>query len=211
MKHDGFAQMSSISYLFYTIFHPTEGFQELKYNKKGSRLIVFLILVLYTLTELLTRVLTDFDLNSYTEADESLFRVASVSCLTFVIAIVANWCFCTLLDGKGRMFDIAVVGTYSLLPYIFTRLVLIVLSYVTTNSIETFLNYAIVIAILWSFIMIFAGLQVIHEYSVGMTILSLILTVVGIVIIMFIGLLAVQLYQQIFTFISTIVMELRYK
>ena len=210
MKYSSFANMRPTAYLFYSMLHPSDGFQEMKYNKKGSPLLMCVILVLWAAEELFTRIFTDYDLNGYSGADESLFRVAIITFLTFLIAVAANWCFCTLLDGKGRMIDIAVVGAYSLTPYILVRYLIIVISHFTTNSVESFLNYAVMAAILWSFVMIFAGLQVIHEYSAWMTLASLVLTVVGILIIMFIGLIAVQLYQQIMTFASTIIMELQY-
>lgn len=210
MKKSNFAEMSPLEYLLYTIFHPVDGFQEMKFNKKGSRLIMISIIVLWVFEELLTRIFTDYDLNKYSSEDESLLRVAIITGLTFLIAILANWCFCTLLDGKGRLADIAIVGAYSLIPYIVIRLFIMLLSHIVTSETETFFNYILVVSIIWSFVIAFSGLQVMHEYSSLMTIVSLVLTVVGILIIMFIGLIAVQLYQQIIMFVSTIIMELNY-
>ncbi len=211
MKHSAYADKSSTWYLFYSLLHPSDAFQEMKYNRKFSGLQTVLIVVLWMLTELCAIELTDFDLNAYVGQEKSLLRVAVITALTFLIAVIANWCFCTLLDGKGRLLHIASVGASALVPYIAVRICEILLSYITNSGAATFFQYAVTVAVIWGFIIVFLGLQAVHEYSAGMTLLSLALTVVGIVIIIFVGLIVVQLYQQIVVFISTIVLELQYR
>ena len=140
-----------------------------------------------------------------------LFNVVVVTALTFIIAIISNWCFCTLLDGKGKLIDIAMVGASALVPYIVVKLIEIVLSHFVTTSLSSFFYYAVTLAVIWGFFIVFAGLQNIHEYSALMTIVSLLLTVLGIMIVIFLLLVVVQLYQQIVVFISTIALEIKYR
>ena len=211
MKYGGFAQMSPAAYLFYSIVHPSDGFQEMKYNRKGSMRIALMMLGAWVLIELFSRIFTDYDLNDYAGTDESLFRVAVITVLVFAIAVFSNWCFCTLLDGKGRLRDIAIVGAYSLTPYLAYKAVFIVLSYVVTASAAPIFTYISWVFLFWSALLIFIGLRTIHDYSTLKTLFSVVLTIFGILIILFIGLLTVNLYQQIYVFISTLIMEMRYQ
>lgn len=210
MKYVSFSEKKPIWYIRYALLHPSDAFQEMKFNKKQSPLLVCGIVFLWLLTELASVLFMDYDFDPEV-GTQSLFNVVVVTALTFIIAIISNWCFCTLLDGKGKLIDIAMVGASALVPYIVVKLIEIVLSHFVTTSLSSFFYYAVTLAVIWGFFIVFAGLQNIHEYSALMTIVSLLLTVLGIMIVIFLLLVVIQLYQQIVVFISTIALEIKYR
>ena len=57
--------------------------------------------------------------------------------------------------------------------------------------------------------LIFIGTLVVHDYSLGKTIAMLLLTVIGMLILVFIALLCITLFQQIIIFVTNIVGEIK--
>lgn len=210
MKRSGFETMSPYRYPFYILFHPIDGFQEMRANKKGSLLMATIIVSCWMLVEVMHRTFTDFDMNAFDPENTSLLRVALITVVMYLMACVSNWCFCTLLDGKGKLKDIFVVGAYSLLPYVIVRFITILLSHIFVGSEQMLLTYCVVLSEVWCAFMVVAGLQEIHEYSLKKVFFSLFLTVVGIIIILFLALAFVQLFEKLYFFFATIILELRY-
>ncbi len=95
-----------------------------------------------------------------------------------------------------------------MIPYIVFRFVSILLSRVLTFNEEVFLNWFVWIGMLWSAMLLFQAIRIVHQYSGGRTLFSIFLTLVGICVILFILLLLVALFQQLYSFISMIVSEL---
>ncbi len=210
MKRSGFAEMSPWAYPWYILIHPIDGFQEMRMNKKGSLRVTILIVLSWLLVELFHRTFTSYDMNPFDAEKVLVWRVSLITVLMYIIACVSNWCFCTLLDGKGRMKDIFTVGAYSLLPYILVRFITVMLSWAMLGDEKMLLDYAIVISEIWAAFMVIVGLMEIHEYSLKKVALSLLLTVVGIIIILFLSLTLVMLSQQLYMFVSTLIFELRF-
>ncbi len=207
-KYSGFDTMSPWKYPFYIMLHPSVGFQELKYNKKGSKLIVSSILLLWFLEEVIYKMNTDFDFNTVSPDDINVIMLLFSTVVIFVVVTAANWCFCTLMDGKGTYKDICVVCAYALLPHIFVSLVTVPLSWFFVQEEAAILTYILLLAKLWSAWIALSGLSVIHEYSAKKTIGSVLLTVLGMLIILFIAFLCFMLLQQLVLFIGTLRMEL---
>lgn len=209
-KRTGFDTMSPFLYPFYICRHPKDGFLELKANKKGSPTVVLITVALWMFVELFYRVATGFDMNQFSAEDTSLLRTAVVTVAMFVMVCLSNWCICTLMDGKGKLIDICVVGANALVPYIIVRFLTTMLSWVFAGDEQVFLNYAVVVAELWGVLIAFSGLQEIHEYTFLKTIFGIFLTIVCLIIMFFIVLMLLILFKQLYFFISTVAFELRY-
>ena len=210
MKRTGFDTMSPYLYPFYICRHPRDGFLELKANKKGSTSVVSIIIALWLFVELFYRSATGYDMNPFKAEDMSLFRTCIITVIIFFMVCISNWCFCTLLDGKGKLKDICVVAAYSLVPYIIARFVTTIGSWLLAGDEQVFLSYIVIIAEIWCAAIAFSGLEEIHEYSIPKTVLAIFLTVVGLIIMLFIALMLLMLFQQLYFFVMTIFYEIRY-
>lgn len=210
MKRTGFDTMSPYLYPFYIIKHPRDGFLELKANKKGSTTVVLITVLLWLFVELFYRTATGYDMNQFNAADMSLLRTAVVTVIMFVMVCLSNWCICTLMDGKGKLKDICVVAANALVPYIIVRFLTTMLSWVLAGDEQVFLTYAVVVSELWGAVIAFSGLQEIHEYSFIKTIYAIGLTIVCLIIMFFITLMLLILFEQVYYFVATVLFELRY-
>lgn len=210
MKRTGFDTMSPYLYPFYICRHPRDGFLELKANKKGSPMVVLITVALWLFVELFYRAATGFDMNSFKTEDLSLLRTAVVTIAMFVMVCLSNWCICTLMDGKGKLMDICVVGANALVPYIIVRFLTTILSWVFAGDEQVFLTYAVVVSEIWGAMIAFSGLEEIHEYSFVKTILAIVLTIAALIIMFFIILMLMMLFQQLYFFVATVAFEIKY-
>jgi hypothetical protein len=67
------------------------------------------------------------------------------------------------------------------------------------------------LGILWSVIMLLSGMRVVHQYSVPKTLIAVIFTVVAMLIMIFIAVLLMTLFQQVFIFGYSIYTEIQYR
>lgn len=188
----------------FTVLHPVDGYERLKREKKWSAALCFGILagLFFTLTA--KWFLTGFSFNTNRASDYSFFITLLKAFAIVGVCAVANWAVCTLIEGKGRLSDILGMLIYSLVPYIIAQLLVILFSNLLTQEEAAFLTALEVLGIIWSAALIFVGFMTIHQFSFSKNILSILLTVVGIAIIIFLAILFVGLLQQVISFFKSI-------
>lgn len=211
-RRDYYSNMSRYLYPFYILLHPVDGFREMKVNDKFSMRFANGVLVLWVLFGILDWGYVDFDFKISTrqlEGDVNIFQVLLTSVLLFAISVVANWCFCTLMDGKGRIKEIWVAGAYALIPYITLGIVRVGLTHVMVSGEAVYLVYLDAVGLIWSALLVLIGLMAIHDYSGPKTLMSLFLTLCGVLIIAFLVVMVSGLVTQIYSFFATVYYELK--
>ena len=201
----------TIKYAFHVIFHPFDGFWDLKREHRGSlaAALTFVVLTIITLT--LEKQKTAFLFNPYRLDRINVMVDVITVLLLYILWCVANWCLTSLMDGEGKLKDIAIATGYSLFPVILLRLPMILISYMLTSGEGSFYDVIGVVSYLWAGALLILGTMITHQYSVKKTVLTCICTIVGMGIIMFIGLLFFNVIQQMMTFISIIYEEIRFR
>ena len=203
--------LKSLKYGFHVMAHPFDGFWDLKREHRGTLAGALTFVVLTVLMLVIQKQNTAFLFNmNRLEQIDVLVDIITVG-LLFVLWCVSNWCLTSLMDGEGKMRDIAIFTGYSLLPLLLIQFPLIGLSHVITTEEGTFYYVFTVISYIWTAALLLFGMMVTHQYSMKKTILTTILTLVGMAIITFIGLLFFSVLQQIVTFIVTVYKEIRYR
>ena len=200
--------ISGAKQCFYTIFHPFNGFDQVKWNKQGSVHFGFVILFCFFLTSVFDQVLTGFIFNTYNPDRISVPSIFLITMGGFAICFVANWAVSSLMFTEGELHNIFVVLCYTLVPYILTELLYIFCTNITNLEMQAFLTAIRIIGYLWSGAILLVGMYYVHQLSFGSVLLNLLLTVVGILAILFLILLAYSLVNQIYTFLFTIWNEL---
>lgn len=203
--------VETLKFGFYVITHPFDGFWGLRRENKGSVAAAFTFVVLTILTLTIEKQNTAFLFNNNRLSELNVMVDIITVLLLYVLWCVANWCTTSLMEGKGRMQDILTAVGYSLLPIVLIRLPMVLLSHMITTDEGTFYYVFGTISYLWAGFLIFTGTMVIHQYTVTKTIATCIVTIVGMGIIMFIGLLFFNIIQQIMTFAVTIYKELWFR
>lgn len=197
--------------LFYTMFHPFQGFEEIKIKKRGSVTLSLLILAVWFISAIFNRQLTGFIFNPYRVDKLNILTLLPGTVIVFTVWVISNWAFCTLLDGCGSFKEIWIVSAYSLAPYIILTFITIFLSNFITREGGVFLGWIRQFGQYWSVILMILGLKEMHQYTLKKTVMSILLTILGILIITFLALLTFSLYNQVATFLRTVFNEIIYR
>ena len=193
----------------YLIFHPFDGFYELKRERKGKTwvgLTFLLLFVLFRIYQYLNEsIIINFrnpnNLNTMTE-------ILTVG-LVFVLFVLGNWSVTTLLSGKGKMRDIFLVTSYALFPIVLIGFPAVFISNYLTMEEMGIYTLTMGIAYVIAGWMLFLGILNIHEYGLLKTIITFVLTIVAMAFMVFLGLLFFDVIQQVIAFITSIYDELR--
>ncbi len=199
-----------LKYGFHVIFHPFDGFWDLKRERRGSLAAALTFVIIVIMLTTFEKQTTGFLFNTVRLKDVNVVVDILTVTMLYVLWCVANSCLTSLMDGEGTMKDIFISVGYALLPMILIRLPMIALSKGLTIEEGTFYYVFNALSYIWTGILIFLGTMITHQYSFKKTVLTCICTVVGMGIIMFIGLLFFNVIQQMITFFTTIYKELRF-
>lgn len=196
-----------LQYLIYSIFHPFDGFYEVKYRKKGSGLIATIILMLYGIMKCVSYQYTGYvmNYNAIFEMNSVSIFISSIS--IFLLFTVSNWTVTSLFNGKGNMRDIYIAVCYSITPMVIMNGIVTFLSSFIIKEEEIILKSFQYIGIVWFVFLVLAGLCVIHEYSFGGNLKTLLVTAIAAFIIVFIGILFFTLLERIYYFVMSVVQE----
>lgn len=204
-------EFTTMGWLKHVIFHPIEGFEDLRWKKQGSlKLAMFIVLMLF-ISMVASRQLTGFAFNgSYTK----IFNVVPLlvnSVVYFFTWVIANWSVCTLLDGEGRLKQICINSAYALVPYIVCVFVEVLISNFLVLDEMIWLYAVYYLGIGWSVILMFQAMKAVHQYTVLKTIFSIFLTLIAMLLILFLAILMLSLFQQVYVFIYSIYTEVSYR
>lgn len=200
-----------IKYAFYLIFHPLDGFWDIKRERRGSMQVALLFVFLTIVTLAIEKVNTAFLFNQNQISEINVMVDIITVILVFTLWCVANWCTTSLMDGKGRMKDIVTAMGYALVPIILLRIPMVVLSHVITLDEGSFYYIIGFVSYAWTAVLVFFGTMMTHEYTLGKTIFTCLITIVGMAIILFIGLLFFNVISELIAFVSTIYKEIRFR
>lgn len=195
----------------YVMLHPFDGFWDLKHEKRGNLKSAILMYVLFFAVYALRMQFSGYTVTGTASSDVNVLYHIFILLVPMIMWITANWCFTTLMDGKGTIRDITIATGYALKPYIIFGLPMLLLSNVLTASEVPFYNIFDALILAWVLFLLFSGLMMTHDYSFGKAILTTVLILIGICLIIFILLLAISIAQNIYQFIYNIYQELSFR
>lgn len=192
----------------FTALHPSDGFGTLKLQKGWSVGLSFGILTSIFLALTARWFFTGFSFNTERAIDYNVFITLLQAFGIVCVCAIANWAVCTLIEGKGRLIDIFCMMCYSMLPFVISQFIYVLLSNVMTLEEQAFLTAIELCGIIWSGILVFVGFMTIHQFSFSKNVLSVLITVFGIAVIIFLAIMFFGLMQQVISFIESIWSEI---
>ena len=202
-----------LPYAFYILAHPIDGFYELKRDHRNHNLpgAVFLFIVL-GISAILKRQYTGYLFcDPGSKLNLNIPYELTIAVLPFILFIIANWCFTSLMDGDGKLRDIFTATAYATVPMTLINLLAIPLSNFLTLSESAMYTFIISFGLVWCYGMVFFGMMVTHQYTVKKDIITAILSIIGMAVIAFIIVLLFFLVQQVFGFITQLYTEISFR
>lgn len=197
-------------YVFHLMFHPFDGFWDLKHERRGSVRAAITILGVLILSFYYQSIGTGYVMNPSGEYSTIIAQVLSIM-LPFLLWVIANWCLTTLFEGEGSFKDIFIATSYALSPMPLLLIISTILSNVVTLEESAIVTMLVTIGFVWAGLLIFFGMMVTHDYSFTKNLLMCIVTIVGMAVIMFVGFLFSSLIGKMVSFVSSIATEIGYR
>lgn len=200
-----------ILYAFHVIFHPFDGFWDLKHEQRGSVRSAFVILLATVVVYFYNSIGTGYIFNPRPSTTFNIMGAISAVVAPLLLWTVANWCLTTLFEGEGSMKDVFVACCYCLTPLPLLILPATIASNFLTLNEGGLVNLLSSFAYIWLGLLLFFAMMVTHDYSVGKNILTCVATIVGMAFIMFLGILFSSLMAKIVSFVTNIIEEINYR
>lgn len=193
---------------FGTILHPISGYEEVRYAKKYSPVLAGMLLALWFLFSVIEYQYSGFLFNGHKPDSINVLLIFAQTIGLFFLMVIVNNALSTFMDGESTLRQLWISCAYALLPFLMLKAVSFVLSH--TMSLEesvwiTAINGCATVWLVWQII---CAVQTMQQYTLGKTMASLLLTVVGLAVVLFIAFLFFSLLQQVWSFIRTVFDEL---
>ncbi len=201
-----------ILYAFHVIVHPFDGFWDLKHEKRGSVRGAIFWLVMVTIAFVYQSFGTSYIVSGSTNATAGSALTQAIGIVVpLMLFVTANWCLTTLMEGEGTFKDIFIATCYAASPLSYLIIIATVISNFVTESETGFVSLITGFAWVWFFIMLFFGVMVTHDYTMSKNILTILGTIVGMCIIMFLVILFSGLLMKMTSFVGNIFTELSFR
>ena len=195
-------------YAHHVMFHPFDGFWDLKHEKRGSVRAATAWLVIAVIAFCYNAVGKSYMFSGGKPG--SLVSTALSVLVPLFLWVLANWCLTTLFEGEGSFKDIYVATCYAIAPMPFLVICSTILTHAVSLSESGFVSLTMGLAWVWFFLLLFFGTMVTHDFQMGKNIITMIATVVGMAVIMFVAVLFSGLLIKMATFVSNIITELTF-
>ena len=199
------------SYMLYTISHPMDGYYWIRHREYGSVPLAILMVFLFSCSFTANRLLASFVVNDLDPRGvDALYELMGVMSF-YLLLCVSNWSITCLMDGEGRLKDIAIAVGYGTVPMTFVMVLSTIVSRFIADDEQAFYGILIGVGVAYGVIMMLIGIMQVHNYTLGKTLLTLLLTFLAALIIVFLLLLLSNLLGMVYNFFHSVYTELIFR
>ncbi|GHU58543.1 hypothetical protein AGMMS49975_25240 [Clostridia bacterium] len=197
-----------IRFLFYLLAHPIDGYYELRHRGRGSFPLALFVVVLFSISLSINKIYASIIVNDIDPRTvDSLGELRGVLLFYFALC-AANWSVTALLSGEGRMKDILISVGYAFTPMVLVFLPATLFSQTVSLYEAVFYNVFMGVGVVWSCVLFLIGIMVVHNYSFGKTFVTIFLTFISLLLMIFFAALMTDLLKNLFDFVRSLYTEL---
>lgn len=198
-------------FAFYTVSHPADGYYEIRHRERGSVPIAILLVVLFSIAFSINRMSASFIVNDIDPRKVNALTELIAVLVLYLLICVGNWSITCLMEGEGRLKDIAIAVGYAMIPIIVCFTIGTIFSHFVAQNEGAFYWMILGIGIAYGLMMMLIGIMQVHNYTLGKTLITIFLTFVAMFIIIFIVILLSDLINQVYQFFYSIYQELIFR
>ncbi|MBE6871038.1 MAG: DUF1282 domain-containing protein [Ruminococcaceae bacterium] len=191
--------------------HPIDTFDEMKFKRYYSWGFVIALMIAWIIIEILSKQYTGFRFNLSRPDELNVIVIVARTLAPFFLFAISNWCVCTLMDGEGKLCEIATYMAYAFTPYVLMRLIELIVSNLIIIEEQVFLSWFVTFMTFYCVCLLYQALRVVHQYSFTKTLISMLLTIAVLAIILILVLLIYSLFNQIIIFFQTVWSEIAFR
>ncbi|MEK3888241.1 YIP1 family protein [Bacillus sp. FSL K6-3431] len=203
--------MSTVHMMRQVLAKPLDFFYDLKEPNRLKWSQAILLILLAYLVRMGSLLMLGYHFETREPYEISYFHEFIWIFIPWITWCLANWSVSTILDGEGKFKELFVGSAFCLVPYIVFTIPVTVLTNILALSEGIYYSASIVIVLGWVALLMLIKVRVLHDFELGKLIMITFLTVLGMAIIWFIGILLYGLVNQFISFFLDIFKELRFR
>ena len=204
-------ERGKIAYILYTLFHPSEGYADLRYNGKYCPWAANVLVLWWFFVSCLNFNYNGYIFNENNINDFNIWVILLSTVGVLFLFTLSSVLLSSFFEGKGKFREVWIGLSYALIPHIVWLTAELLLTNVLVAEEGAFIVFFRIFFAAWTLFLCFIALIEIHQYSFGMAVASTLCSVVGVLIVVFLVFLMFNLTAQISEFVKTIFNELNYR
>ena len=194
-----------IKNMVHVSLHPVDGFEDIRYENKGTYRDAFIVMAIYVVTHMLSILATSFIFRKGQSLEFVDWGEELLYCLLpWIVISIVNYGVTTILYGEGRLRDVIIGGAYCHVPFILIQLPLAIVSQALTLQESSIYDLVKYVSFGWVIFLVFMCMKGVHGFNPLKAVLVFILTAAGVaavaVLFMIVRGLAIQFYDFIVQF-----------
>ncbi|WP_211749368.1 Yip1 family protein [Paenibacillus sp. Marseille-Q4541] len=197
--------------MFGVLRHPFDFFEEIqKPNRIRWRDAIIVVLLAYV-ARMLSLVLTGYAFETREPYEISYFHEFVWIVVPWFTWCVSNWGVSAILDGEGKFKEVVVGSAFALVPYTLFIVPITLLTFVF--SLQEYSTYSFLVnaVLVWTVWLLLLKVKKIHDFEFGKLVFITLLSMIGIAILWFIGILMFGLINQLIQFIIELFREMNFR
>lgn len=197
--------------MFGVLRHPFDFYEEIqKTNRIRWRDAVIVVLLAYV-ARMLSLVLTGYAFETREPYEISYLHEFVWIVVPWFTWCVSNWGVSAILDGEGKFKEVVVGSAFALVPYIVFIVPITLLTFVF--SLQEYSTYSVLVKVVfvWTAWLLLLKVKKIHDFEFGKLMFITLLSMIGIAILWFIGILMFGLINQLIQFIIELFREMNFR
>ncbi len=200
-----------LKYSFDILKHPFDGFWCLKTEKIGTVGSALALLALFFVTLVIRLYTNSYIVSTIDLIDFSIWMLLAVVVGVVLLYCISNWALTTLWNGSGSFTNIFISLVYSLTPITLVNIPLSLLSQVITQEEVAFYTFFNAVSIVYAVFLLLAANMTIHEYTMAISIVTAICTVIAMALVIVIMVLFINLIQQVWGLFVSVWREVAFR
>ncbi len=193
------------------LLHPLDFFYDIQFKGNSKVIGAIIIILLAVAVRVLSLMATGFSFQTKEPYQISVLMQAVWIIVPWLLWSISNWGVSTIIDGEGKFIDVLSGSAFVFVPYVCFMLPVAVVSNFMTLSESLIIGGATWFIYLWVAFLVLTKTKIIHDFELSKTIWITILTIIGMFVIMFIGLLIFGLVNQAISFIIDLYKEMSFR
>ncbi|MBO1005133.1 YIP1 family protein [Pseudogracilibacillus auburnensis] len=203
--------MSTMQMMRQILARPLDFFQDIQEPGQLKWSQAFLLILLTYMVRMGSLLMLGYHFETREPYQISYFHEFVWIFIPWITWCLANWSVSTILDGEGKFKEIFVGSAFCLMPYILLSIPLTLLTNIFALSEATIYTSSVTFIFVWVGLLILIKVKVLHDFELGKLVLITFLTLLGMAIIWFIGILLYGLINQFISFFLDLFKEVRFR
>lgn len=200
-----------VRYMFFYMRHPVDGCYGIRFEGKVSVLSANVILIIGILFYIINKYFCGFLLKTVREGSYDVLSDIGMVLIALILIVGCNYLMCTINEGEGKFRHIYCSFIYSFAPYLVFMPFIFALSHVVTYNEVFFVEFALLVMMVWIAVLVFLAVKEINNYTVKETFKIIFLTVFTIIIACLLAFIIYVLWAQVFDFLQSVIGEVVYR